>query len=100
VPTLPAPRPAPGSPPGDLAGALHDGPVQSLLAALYGLQLADGATPGSPAAAAAVATVRDAVVQALAELRRTMTSLRNPLLDDGAARSGDAAAHPRLEAET
>jgi signal transduction histidine kinase len=104
VQTVPAPRPAPEAGPtvaeAALAGALHDGPVQSLLAALYGLQLADDAAPGSPAAAAALVMAREAVTQSLAELRRTMTALQHPPLLERGARSGGPAAHHRLEAWT
>lgn len=104
MPTFPAPRLAPDAlpavPSAALAGALHDGPVQSLLAARYALQLAETVAPGSPPAEAALATAREAVTQALAELRRTMTALRHPPLDDRGARSGGPAAHHRLEART
>ena len=51
-----------------LADALHDGPVQSLVVARYA---ADAAVRGGDPAAA-----RDAVQQALVELRRTLWRLR------------------------
>ena len=59
----------------ELADALHDGPVQSLLAARYA---ADAALRSAPdeRSAAALAGVRDAVQEAVVAVRRTLGHLR------------------------
>jgi len=59
----------------ELAGVLHDGPVQSLLAATWALELADrAAAPAAPDGG--LGEVRHALGHALADLRRVMGDLR------------------------
>jgi signal transduction histidine kinase len=67
-----------------LAADLHDGPVQQLTALLYGLELArHHVRRGSPAAAdELLASLEDKATSEINELRRLMTQLRPPVLDE------------------
>jgi signal transduction histidine kinase len=67
-----------------LAAELHDGPVQQLTALLYGLELArHHVRRGSPGAAdELLASLEDKAAGEINELRRLMTQLRPPVLDE------------------
>jgi len=67
-----------------LAAELHDGPVQQLTALLYGLELArHHVRHGSPEAAdELLASLEDKATGEINELRRMMTQLRPPVLDE------------------
>ena len=67
-----------------LAAELHDGPVQQLTALLYGLELArHHVRRDSPADAdELLASLEDKATGEINELRRLMTELRPPLLDE------------------
>jgi signal transduction histidine kinase len=67
-----------------LAAELHDGPVQQLTALLYGLELArHHIRRGSPSAAdELLASLEDKATGEINELRRLMTQLRPPVLDE------------------
>jgi signal transduction histidine kinase len=67
-----------------LAAELHDGPVQQLTALLYGLELArQHVRRGSPSAAEELlASLEDRATGEISELRRLMTQLRPPVLDE------------------
>jgi signal transduction histidine kinase len=67
-----------------LAAELHDGPVQQLTAMLYGLELVrHHVRHGSPSAADEVlASLEDKASSEIHGLRRLMTQLRPPVLDE------------------
>jgi signal transduction histidine kinase len=67
-----------------LAAELHDGPVQQLTALLYGLELArHHVRRGTPEAAdELLASLEDKAAEEINELRRMMTQLRPPVLDE------------------
>jgi signal transduction histidine kinase len=67
-----------------LAAELHDGPVQQLTALLYGLELArHHVRRGSPEAAdELLGSLEDKATGEINELRRMMTQLRPPVLDE------------------
>jgi signal transduction histidine kinase len=67
-----------------LAAELHDGPVQQLTALLYGLELArHHVRRGSPGAAdELLASLEDKATGEINGLRRMMTQLRPPVLDE------------------
>jgi signal transduction histidine kinase len=67
-----------------LAAELHDGPVQQLTALLYGLELArHHVRLGSPGAAdELLASLEDKATGEINDLRRMMTQLRPPVLDE------------------
>ena len=67
-----------------LAAELHDGPVQQLTALLYGLELArHHVRRGSPDAAdELIASLEDKATGEINGLRRMMTQLRPPVLDE------------------
>jgi signal transduction histidine kinase len=67
-----------------LAADLHDGPVQQLTALLYGLELArHHLRRGSPSTAdELLAGLEDKATGEINELRRLMTQLRPPVLDE------------------
>jgi signal transduction histidine kinase len=67
-----------------LAAELHDGPVQQLTAMLYGLELArHHVRRGSPNAAdELLASLEDKATSEIHGLRRLMTQLRPPVLDE------------------